>query len=200
MGRTVFFGGTFNPPHNAHKLMLSAAAGLDSVERVLVVPASTPPHKEVRGFYASGRERLEMCRLLCENINKAQVSDVEIKRGGVSYTNDTLKLLREVYDDLFLLIGGDMLVSFDKWYHYEEILKTAGIIAVGRPGSADEALRESAAKLRRTGGRVEILEAEMPDVSSTEIRECFEQNDDERARKMLPGNIFDYIKSRGLYR
>lgn len=200
MGKTVFFGGTFNPPHKAHRMMLAATAGLADVERVLVVPANIPPHKIIHGFCASGADRLNMCRLLCDGVDKSEVSDIELSRGGKSYSYDTLTLLKEKYNELFVLIGGDMMTSFDKWYKYDEILKIAGIIAVRRPGINDEMFDRCAENLRRLGGTVKVIETEMPDISSTEVRQYLESGESGALSDLLPDNILRYIEDRGLYR
>ena len=137
MPKTVFFGGTFNPPHISHRLMLEAVAGLDDVEKVLVVPTNIPPHKSVAEFTASEEDRLFMCRLLTEGVEKAEVSDIEFRRGGKSYSFDTLTELKPMYDKLDMLIGGDMITTFTSWYRYLDILKLCGIIAVRRKGIDD---------------------------------------------------------------
>ena len=86
MGKTLFFGGTFNPPHIAHRKMLQAVAALPEIERVLVAPTNIPPHKEVPGMFATKEQRLYMCELLCNGIDKAEISDIEFRREGKSYS------------------------------------------------------------------------------------------------------------------
>lgn len=199
MGKTVFFGGTFNPPHLAHKLMLEAVSKIIDVDRVLVVPTNIPPHKEVNGFCASGEDRLNMCRLLCSGVSVAEVSDMELLRGGKSYSYDTLSVLKQKYSDLQILIGGDMLTTFDTWYRYKDILKIAEILAVRRPGIDNELFDDFVTFLRKLGGRVLVVTAEMPDISSTEIRDCFYSKNQEKLTELLPKNILDYILENKLY-
>lgn len=199
MGMTVFFGGTFNPPHNAHKRMLETVLRLPYIDRILVVPTNIPPHKDVKGYFAGNADRMEMCRLLCRGMAKVEISDIEIKRGGKSYSYDTLTELSHFYNDLGLLIGGDMLASFNKWYNYKGILKLATVIAVGRPGIDDDEIEKAMHELEKEDGNVTLLHADMPDISSTSIRLCASAGDMETVKNSVPEDIFRYIKEKGLY-
>ena len=197
MRKTVFFGGTFNPPHISHRLMLEAVAELSDVDRVLVVPTNIPPHKDFKGFTASGKDRLSMCRLLCDGVDKASVSDMELKRGGRSYSFDTLSKLKPRYDSLYILIGGDMITTFKGWYRYRDILDLCGILAVRRKGIDNEEFKRAVENLKILGGNVEVIEADLPEVSSTELREalltCAKTD-------LIPQNILSFINEHGLYR
>lgn len=200
MGKTVFFGGTFNPPHIAHKLMLKAVADIESVDKILVVPTNIPPHKVINGFCASGEDRLNMCRLLSKGVSKAVVSDMELVRGGKSYSFDTLTALKKEYNELCIVIGGDMITTFDTWYRYKDILKIAEVLAVRRPGIDDELFDSYVGLMRKLGGTVEVIEAKMPDISSSEIRDCIERSEPFALSKYLPPEICDYITNNKLYR
>lgn len=197
MPKTVFFGGTFNPPHISHRLMLEAVAGLDDVEKVLVVPTNIPPHKSVAEFTASEEDRLFMCQLLAEGIEKAEVSDIEFRRGGKSYSFDTLTALKPLYDELYMLIGGDMIATFTTWYRYLDILKLCGIIAVRRKGIDDLQFDNAVEELRLKGGNIEVIEASLPEVSSTELREALQNG--EKTEQTIE-SIAQYIAEKGLYR
>lgn len=198
MAKTLFFGGTFNPPHISHRLMLEAVAEISDIERVLVVPTNIPPHKEFKGFTASGEDRLNMCRLLCDGIEKAQVSDMELKRGGRSYSFDTLTALKPQYPSLYMLIGADMITTFTGWYRYQDILDLCGILAVRRKGVDDAQFDESIEHLRSIGGKIEVVEVDLPEISSTEIRDLLE-NSSAKALQ-IPRNVLDYIEAKELYR
>lgn len=198
MADTVFFGGTFNPPHLAHRLMLEAVADLENVERILVVPTNIPPHKAKAEYTASSEDRLNMCRLLLSGIDKATVSDMEIKRGGKSYSFDTLSELKPIYPKLMMVIGGDMITSFTSWFRYKDILKLCGILAVRRPGTEDDEFDRAVEGLRLDGGQVTVIEAEMPDISSTELRNALSNGGDEMCR-LITENILEYINEKGLY-
>lgn len=112
--RLGVFGGTFNPIHNGHLRLLQGAREALELDRVLVIPTKQPPHKRPQQL-ASDEDRLAMCRLAVEGLSGVEVSDLEIRRGGLSYTADTLAELRRRYPDstLYLLVGGDMFLTID---------------------------------------------------------------------------------------
>ena len=114
--KTLIYGGTFNPPHLGHFKAAAAAAEQLSPERLLIVPDNIAPHKEMADYTPEASQRYEMCALAFQGIKGAEVSDMEILRGGKSYTADTVRLLRERYpeDELILVVGADMLLCFDQ--------------------------------------------------------------------------------------
>ena len=197
MGKVLMFGGTFNPPHIAHRLMLQAAAELKNIDKILVIPTNIPPHKEVANYCPSKEHRLNMCRLLLEGVENAVVSDMELNREGKSYTYDTLIELKEKYDDLSILIGADMITTFFSWYRYKDVLNLCDIIAIRRPGIDNRSFDKAVETLRNEGGNITVLDAKMPDVSSTDIRE--ETDDETQLSKKVPNNIYEYCKRNGLY-
>ena len=198
MGITLFFGGTFNPPHIAHRKMLETAAALPEVDKVLVAPTNIPPHKEVPGMFATKEQRLQMCRLLCDGIPGAEVSDIEFRRTGKSYSFYTLSDLKEQYGSIAMLIGGDMVTSFTTWFRFEELLKIAAFYVVRRKGVDDEEFDQSVKYLRSLGGDFRVIEVEFPEVSSTDIREIMSNR--ETAGLPVPDNIYEFINLNGLYR
>ena len=197
MGRVLMFGGTFNPPHNAHRLMLEAAAELKNIDKILVIPTNIPPHKEVASYCPSKEHRLNMCRLLLQGVKNAVVSDMELNREGKSYTYDTLLELKEKYNELSILIGADMITTFFSWYRYKDILSLCEIVAVRRPGIDDRSFDKAVETLRSEGGNITILDAKMPNVSSTDIRE--DTDDETQLSKKVPSNIYEYIAKNKLY-
>jgi nicotinate-nucleotide adenylyltransferase len=198
MGTVLFFGGTFNPPHIAHRKMLEAISQLPEIDRVLVAPTNIPPHKEVPGMFATKEQRLYMCELLCEGVNKAEVSDIEFKREGKSYSFYTLSELKEQYGSVAMLIGGDMVTSFTTWHRYEELLNIAAFYVVRRKGIDNTDFDRSVELLKSKGGNIKVLELDFPEVSSTEIRDAFINN--QSVEKLVPENIARFISQNGLYR
>ncbi len=198
MGKTLFFGGTFNPPHIAHRKMLEAVAALPEIERVLVAPTNIPPHKEIPGMFATKEQRLSMCSLLADGVKKAEVSDIEFRREGKSYSFYTLLELKGQYGNISMLIGGDMVTSFTTWFNYKELLKIAEFYAVRRKGTDNAEFYESVEALRKEGGTFHILEIDFPEVSSTEVRQAVSNG--ESAKDLIPENICEYIIQNGLYR
>lgn len=194
----MFFGGTFNPPHISHRKMLEVISSLPEVDRVLVAPTNIPPHKEIPGMFATKEQRLNMCELLCKGVKKAEVSDIEFKREGKSYSFYTLSDLKVQYGDVAMLIGGDMVTSFTTWHRYEELLKIAAFFVVRRKGVDNKEFDKSVEHLRTLGGDIRVLEIDFPEVSSTEIRDAVSSG--ENAENLIPKNIFQYIADNGLYR
>ena len=109
MKKIAMFGGSFNPPHIGHLELAQAFIDRLSLDKLLLIPVFSPPHKSGSEM-ASAQHRLNMCKLLEKYNNKIEVSDIEVIRGGSSYTVDTLKALQALYpdDELFLIIGADM--------------------------------------------------------------------------------------------
>lgn len=198
MGKTVFFGGTFNPPHIAHRKMLEAVCGLDDVEKVLVAPTNIPPHKETPKMFATKEQRLKMAELLCNGLLKAEVSNIEFLREGKSYSFYTLTELKQTYPDLAMLIGGDMVTSFNTWFNYKGILETVELIVVRRKGIDNFNFDNAVELLRNDGGKITVIEIDLPEISSTEIRDLILK--DKPLDKLVPKNICEYINENHIFR
>lgn len=202
MTRLGLFGGTFNPPHLAHKMLALRAAEAANLDTVLIMPDAEPPHKVSSGLI-SGGDRLELCRrTFTEPV--FQVSDLELRRTGKSYTVDTVREMQKLYapDALHLIIGSDMLLTFHQWRDYETILSMAKLIVLSRETDIlpDDlaAFAETVLGLSRENGDLLIL-TDLPQVlSSTAIRERV------RAGEAIDGLVTDaanaYIKEKGFYR
>ena len=195
MAKTGIFGGTFNPPHLGHKKLAISAAEQLGLDRVLIMPASIPPHKQPVQLASAG-DRAEMCRLTFCDDPRFEVSTLEIERGSKSYTVDTLDALRQIYpdDEFYLVTGSDMLDGFKKWYRWQDILKKAFVCT---------AIREKNAKLDYSGYTEEEkakfipLTLEPTVISSTEIREMLGRG--EYGETLLAPGVIDFIKANGLY-
>ena len=139
------YGGTFNPPHLGHITAARAVFDLLQLDRLLLIPAGLPPHKEMPAGSPTPQQRLEMTRLAGEQTglsSKVQILDMELVRTGKSYTSDTLAALKQMYpdDELWLLMGTDMFLTLQAWHAPEEILRLAGIAAFGRTEEDSEEL------------------------------------------------------------
>ena len=158
--KTLLYGGTFDPPHNGHMNNLRAALALVQPDRALVMPAGTPPHKHASATPAE--LRLQMCACFTALSPAVQVSDWEIRRGGRSYTVHTLEWLRGQDPDgaLYLCVGSDMLLTFQEWYRWQDMLKMAALVVESRTGTDEAALHAAAAELKKAGGRVLFARAE----------------------------------------
>lgn len=169
--RIGLLGGTFNPIHRAHVQMAEIARDEAALDRVLLMVAADPPHKRVdEGVPADVRFRL--VEIAVSGKARLEASDLEILRGGKSYTLLTLQELsaQNPEAELFLIIGSDTLTDLPNWYHPEEVLKIAGVLCVPRVG-IDQDDEKTAQMLReRYGARVRLLSAKADVISSTEIR------------------------------
>lgn len=195
--KTGVFGGAFNPVHNGHVNLAREAISQLKLRRLLIIPTFESPHKSTK--LVSFDDRAEMCRLAFAGISdkcSVEVSDIERRMGGVSYTINTLRELKRLNpdDQFFLLIGGDMLYSFREWFKYESILKECKVCAIARGGDSLTDMMEFANEM----GRVKVLPTDIVDVSSTEIRERLARS--ESAAELVPQNVADYIEKNRLYR
>ncbi len=201
MSRIGVFGGTFNPPHLGHLRLAQAAKAQCALDTVLIMPANIPPHKDAADLISSD-DRLALCRLTFAD-DGFVVSDLELRRTGKSYTVDTLHALRDAYpgDELFLIIGSDMLLTFDRWYRWQEILSLCTLIVLSRDDAVSpETLRMYANEtLGLTEGEgYHVLLLEPMELSSTMIRETIRLGGD--ASGCLTAQANAYLKKKGLYR
>ena len=197
MSRIALFGGSFNPIHNGHLHLAKTVHDQCGLDRMLLMPSGTAPHKS-SAEYAPARDRLAMCRLAAEPYPWLEVSDYELTKPGKSYTVETLRHLHGCCpeDALFLLIGSDMLLSFDSWYCWQEILTLCSLICVSRGTEPEEMLREKAAALAPFG-QVTVLHTRPLPMSSSQIRHKITL-----CRKFscyLPENVVQYIMLHRLY-
>ncbi len=196
--KTVIFGGTFNPIHNGHLNVIRTVKKELSPERFIVMPASVPPHK-VSCDLADDTHRLEMCRLATKDIDDVTVSDYEMQKDGRSYTVHTLEHFHKLYpeDELYFVMGTDMLKTLPSWYNAQRIMELATILGISREENDDREVLEYAQAIRSSGGRCIILTCNPVEVSSTDIREGI---DTEFIKPLLPESVYEYILSNGLYR
>ena len=200
MRQIGLFGGSFNPIHNGHLHLVKAVRRGLRLDGIVLMPTGEAPHKD-SSAYAPAADRLAMCRLAAEPFPWLSVSDYETKKAGKSYTVKTLRHLTETEPDTAwtLLIGSDMLLSFDTWRSWEEILTLARLCTVSRESGDLMQLRAYAAKLRKAvpGARVRVLSAEALPLSSTDIRGKLQNNAD--CSCLLPRNVVQYICQKRLY-
>ena len=133
--KICLFGGTFDPPHLGHLLIAQTICEAESFDKILFIPVNIPPHKSVK---TPLEDRLNMLNIAIEDNPNFEISDIEIKRGGVSYTIDTIRNIKKKYNissnKISYLIGSDSLLNFHKWKDPEKILEECQIIVAIRPG------------------------------------------------------------------
>ncbi|MBR2935274.1 MAG: nicotinate (nicotinamide) nucleotide adenylyltransferase [Oscillospiraceae bacterium] len=198
------YGGTFNPPHLGHMAAAKTAAQVLGLDKLILIPAAEPPHKQLPEGSASPEQRLEMVRLMADNLNMpgvVQVSDVELRRQGKSYTSDTLTVIKAFYPEaeLWLLMGTDMFLTLQNWHKPERIMELAGICAFGRTEQDGEELFAPQRKFLQEKYNARLTTITLPglvDISSTQLREVL---DDGQGEEYLCPAVYGYILMNGLY-
>lgn len=195
MGYTALFGGTFNPPHIGHRKMLEALEKREEIDEIWLMPDRIPPHK-VCDFLASDEDRINMCRLLISPLEKTKLCLAEFERTGKSYSYDTVTLLKKKYPErnFTFVCGGDMLISFDKWYKYEELLKAVPFTVFRRTETDKDGFDSAVLKYGEMGMKITVCDDDVPAVSSSYIR-----NNIEKSRDLLPERVYEYIVDGRIY-
>lgn len=197
MAKIGLFGGSFNPIHKGHINLLISVRKKLGLDRIILIPSGTSPHKS-SAEYAPACDRLEMCRMACEEYDGIEVSDYEIANDRKSYTVYTVRHFKALFpeDELYWLVGSDMLLCFESWFEYREILANVTLVAVTRTGEDSDQLSKMAEKLSEHGRCVVVI-AEAVVMSSSEIRKMIKNNDDLSC--YLNGKVVKYIMSNKLY-
>jgi nicotinate-nucleotide adenylyltransferase len=194
--RIGILGGTFDPPHIGHLSLVEAAVQELELDEVIVLPANKNPLKKGRPG-ATSQQRMEMVSLLAKQNPKIVVSDMEITRGGLSYTVDTLGELQMVYPgEYWFIMGADALKGFADWKNPQRILRQCRLAVAARPPIVHEEVLLGLEDYVKA--RVDIVEMPLIDASSSDIRVKVQ-------RGMPIGNlttpeIVDYIKKNKLYK
>ncbi len=199
--RIGIMGGSFDPVHMGHLIIAQDAVEGLNLSEVVFVPAAIPPHKQ-QLQRADAEHRLDMLRLAVESNPRFSVSDIEVERGGVSYTVDTLKALRDLYPDaaLLLIVGSDTLVELHMWHDTEKILELCDVATFLRPGvDAVEVIAEKIQLPPEQKKRVlrNLVDAHRIEVSSSEIRMRLAEG--LGIRYLVPPEVERYIYKQGLY-
>jgi nicotinate-nucleotide adenylyltransferase len=200
--RIGLLGGTFDPVHYGHLLLAESCREQGRLDEVWFVPAAVPPHKQNQTL-SSAAARLEMLRLAVGGHEAFRVSEIELTRGGVSYTVDTLAAIRAERPDaeLFLLLGGDSLVDMPTWRDPRRILELARPMTVGRPGSPTPNYRVLDAFVDPAIlAGLAALHVEMPlvGISSRDLRRRVAEG--RSIRYQVPRAVEQYIATAGLYK
>ena len=197
--RIVLYGGSFNPPHLGHLHAARAAEEALQPDLFLVVPDRVPPHKELAENSPSPEARMKMCKIAFRSLPSVEISNVELKRTGKSYTADTVTDMRKRFplDELVLVIGSDMLLSFRQWYNYRYILSECTLAVAEREDGESDELEQMADLLRREdGARIVHLIYKPYHASSTEIREELASG---KCPAGLDPEVYRYIRENKFY-
>ncbi len=190
MSKVGIFGGTFDPIHLGHLITAQSVKELRNLEKIIFIPAFISPHKS-DAKTSSPKDRLTMIKLAVENIPFFDYSDMEVKKGGISYSVDTLRELKKKYDKLELIIGYDNIFSFHTWKEPDEILKLADLIVLKRKSSHPPQFED------KYYHQAVFVQTRGIEISATDIRE--------RVKNSLPINflvppaVMEYIYKQKLY-
>ena len=192
MNRLGIFGGTFNPPHMGHLIISQRILALANLDKIIFIPSSISPHKRDARLAPSDK-RYQMTKLATEGNPKFEVSDIEIKRGGVSYTIDTLLAIRDLYPgtSLFLIIGIDNWVEFNSWKSPSEILAIADLLVMNRPGFKNTEISHIHDK------NVKFIDVPNIEISGTMIR--LDIKSGRSIKYLVPPSVEQYIAHYALY-
>jgi len=211
--KTGLMGGTFNPIHLGHLRIAEEARDVCGLDRIVFIPAADPPHKPLVDEVAF-TDRFEMVRLAIQGNPFFEISDMEAKRGGKSYSIDTINAFQAENqgDELFFIIGSDSFSELAQWHCYEQIFASCNLIVVQRPGYVVvnpimalpsairhqfERLDEQAAVVHCSGTTVQFLDSCLLGISSSEIRS--RMRSESSIRYLLPPQVEAYIKKQRIY-
>jgi nicotinate-nucleotide adenylyltransferase len=198
MASVGILGGTFNPPHIGHLVCAQEARAQLALDRVILMPVHTPPHKEAIDD-PGPQARLALCEAAIAADEELETSTLEIERGGPSYTVDTLRALHgsREGDDLTFIVGGDMASSLPSWREPEAVLGLARLAVAEREEHRRQEIAERLGALRGADERVVFFTMPRLDISSSDIRRRVAEG--RPVRWLVPGEVCDEIERRGLY-
>lgn len=192
-------GGTLNPVHLGHLMIAEEALEQFNLDKVLFMPSGCPPHKDMAQI-ASNEHRKNMVELAVRGNDSFLFSDFEMKREGIIYTSDTLKLLKKEnpYAEYYFIMGADSLLYFDEWHMPEKILEYARIIVADRDFSSTEVKRYiEMLKAKYTICSIEFIKTPMICISSSDIRDKVKNG--KSVRYLVGEDVENYIKEHKLY-
>lgn len=196
--KIAIYGGAFNPVHSEHVNIAAAAKKMLGLDKIIVVPTFISPHKS-GNMSARGKDRLEMCRLAFDGVDGVEVSDYELKRGGVSYSYVTCRHFKKLYpeDELYFIIGSDLLSGFHLWREPEEILKCVTLAVCARVDAGALSATEIKKFMSRFNKELVIFAYVGKAVSSTRVRALAALGED--ISKYVPNSVKRYISGHQLY-
>ncbi|MFH0754770.1 MAG: nicotinate-nucleotide adenylyltransferase [Candidatus Omnitrophota bacterium] len=188
MTKIALFGGTFDPVHIGHLLMARTAQEEMGFDKIIFIPSCVPPHKRSSTLF-SVEDRINMVRLAVAYNSSFEVSDFEVRKGGRSYSVDTVRHFRELYAapvKLYFIVGGDAINQIHTWKDIEEIKKMCSFVSVNRPG-----YMRGLAKFKYHAVSMNGI-----DMSSTEIRKRLQLG--KSIQYLVPESVLGYIREHRL--
>ncbi len=199
MDKLAVMGGTFNPIHNGHLAMASAAVAEFSCDRVLFMTGGNPPHKQLK--MPDAEMRLKMVSLAIRDNPRFYASDYEIKKETYCYTTETMEYLHRLYPQtkIFFLIGADSLADLEKWHDVKRLFELTDFLVFKRADTAIDIQKYQAYYKDKYKARLFCMDTSIPCVSSTQIRQLLEAGDIKSAESYLPKIVLEYIFANRLY-
>lgn len=197
MARIGLYGGAFNPPHTGHIRAAEYAVHALNLEKLLLIPSCSSPHKPLPEDSAEPEQRLHMARLWAADA--MEVCDIELSRGGTSFTYETVEQLKRRYpqDELVLFMGTDMFLSFHDWKEPERILDCASLAVFYRGEKGERsAIAAKQQAYEDQGYTVYLVDNPVTEISSTQLRRMLVF---QCAKGFLDPRVFAYIQENGLY-
>ena len=192
--KTCLFSGTFDPPHFGHLIVAQTIFEAEHFDQIVFVPANIPPHKR-ESKISSVDLRIEMLKIATKDNPNFFISDIDIKRGGISYSLDSIRLYKKEVDidtkDLYYLIGSDSLKQFHTWKNPKEILEECRLIVAIRPGFRPSDIPNWIL------AKIQFANIPRIEISSTQIRERWV--DDKTIRYMVTQPVWEFINEHKIY-
>lgn len=187
--RIGILGGTFNPVHLGHLVLAEQAKQLLRLKEVIFVPTNLPPHKR-KGHLAAAKDRYRMLSLAVKSNLSFAVSDLELERGGISYSIETMKKFESLFPqaNLYFIVGSDFLEEFLTWKDIDKLRRICKIVIAPRPGHP----------IKRLPGNMQIIKVNALDITSSDIRRRIKTK--ASIRYLIPEEVRKYILKKGLYR
>jgi nicotinate-nucleotide adenylyltransferase len=189
--RVGILGGTFDPIHHGHLITAQALMEIRNLEKIIFIPCYISPHK-TDGINSSGQDRLNMLKLAIKDVPYFTFSPLEIERGGISYTVDTLRELKNVYPEIELIIGMDNLEKFYTWKEPDEVIRLAQLVVMQRQAKPREI------PIDRFYEAAEFIRTPFIEIKATTIRQRVRQN--LPIDFLVPKEIKEYIFRYNLYK
>jgi nicotinate-nucleotide adenylyltransferase len=187
--RIGILGGTFNPVHIGHLILAEEIREKLRLDKIIFVPTYIPPHKKSKNI-APAADRFAMIKTVIKTNKYFDVSDIEIRRKGQSYTIDTLREFKKRYpkDDMYFITGSDLLNYLEKWKDLKQVISLVKFVVATRPGYP----------LEDIPSYIKTVAIRAVDVSAFEVRHCVKKGTS--FRYLVPDAVFNYIRKRRLYR
>lgn len=197
--KIAIFGGSFNPIHNAHIKLAKRFLDEIALDKVIFVPTFFTPLKDNSEVIAP-EHRLNMCNFAVKKYEEFEVSDVEIRRKGMSYSCDTIAYFKEMYPDaeVFFIMGADMFLTLERWHNFEYIFENAILLTAPRDDCSYKELCAKYREYKKYECKAYITKEIIEDLSSTFLRNCIKNNRD--VSNYLNSDVISYIDMNDLYR